>query len=328
MIEQRLVNVHMITIRGQQADRVLVQTLKVLFERQGASGSVLLLPRKSAMDRYLAVGNVEVVLAAMAAGIETVSGLIGHWPSDVHSTIPAGLSEVRKLPDVAPAYSDPDALPPLDRARHYASQVEKYGSQKKAARALRIPRSRINNAVQLLKLHVSVQQALQEQLICESAARTISMAPTATQQQELLRWYCESQPRPPIRELEASIRTLVAQEGDATANGKLVRRFCSEFSEQHGVTLRYISTGVGGWCSLDVADQNHGAHVFSRLMQSCDLDKHRPSARKIRDGLRIRFHVQSNAELQNMLSVFQTRPQNAEERGRQENARTFFGIPE
>lgn len=258
----------------------------------------------------------------MAAEIETVSGLIGHWPVDVRSTIPAGLSEARNLPDCAPVYSDPDALPPLDRARHFAAQVEKYGSQKKAAGALRIPRSRINNAVQLLKLHVSVQQALQEQLICESAARTISLAPTATQQRELLHWYCESQPRPPIRELEASIRTLAAQEGDATANGKLVQRYCSEFSEQHGVTLRYTSTGVGGWCSLDVADENQGAHVFSRLMQAGDLDKHRPSARRIRDGLRIRFHVQSNAELQQMLSIFTARTVEAENSAHRKDFRT------
>jgi hypothetical protein len=206
--------------------------------------------------------------------------------------------------------------------------VEQYGSQKKAARALKIPRSRINNAVQLLKLHATVQQALQEQLICESAARTISLAPTEAQQRMLLRWYCETQPRPPIRELEASIRTLVAQEGDATANGKLVQRFCAEFAEQHGITLRYASTGAGGWCSLDIADETEGAQVFARILQAGALDQQRPSARKIRGGLRIRFHVQSNTELEQMLSVVPAQIERTEKPAPQVNVRNFFGMPE
>lgn len=318
MIEQRPVHVQMIVTRHVRIDANLVQRLTTVFAEKGVSGCVLLLPRGSDHERYKAVAHGEIVLAAKAAGIETVWGLVGPWPADLKSVMPDigvltpsvdGAGSDSYVPESA-AF-DPERLPPLDRARFYAAALHRYGSHRKAAHALNIPRSRINNAVQLLKLDAQVQQALLEQHICESAARTMSLVADHVQQRRLLDWYLRALPRPTIRELEASLRTLAAKEGDPTVNGRLVQRYCDEFTEQMGVRLRYTSTGVGGWCSLDIADDAQGALLFGRLLQVAPSHQCRASARKTGTLLRIQFHVDSPRHLQQILSVVQrvVRPQ-------------------
>lgn len=315
MIEQRPVHVQMIVTRHVRIDKDLVQRLTTVFAEKGVSGCVLLLPRKSSQERYRAVAHAEIVVAAKALGIETVWGLVGPWPADLKAVLPdlgdlsCSASEVGS--GVLEGVGDPDQLPPLDKARFYAAVLERHGSHRKAAHALNIPRSRINNAVQLLKLDGQVQQALQDNHICESAARTLSLVTDHAQQRQLLDWYLRALPRPTIRELEASLRTLAAQEGDPTVNGRLVQRYCNEFTEQVGIRLRYASTGVGGWCSLDVADDAQGALLFGRLLQVASSDRCRVSARKTGSLLRIRFHVDSPRHLEQVLSAVQrvVRPQ-------------------
>lgn len=309
VIEQRLVHVQLIVTRSLQAEPERVRQLARLFSAQGAaSGLVLLQPRSSPQARYRVAAQGEIVLAAQSAGLESVWALVGPWPDGLKPLVPdsgsvAGTTAV--MDDAVAGFGqEPGALSPMARAQFYAEQIGRYGSQRRAARALGgIPRSRLNNAVQLLKLDGLVQQALQAGDICESAARTLALVADHGQQRRLLDWYLMELPRPTIRELEASVRTLAAQEGDPTANGKLVQRFCSSFSEQHGVRLQFAATGLGGWCSLDVADDDQGALLFARLLRVNPADRCRVSARKRGTLLRIRFHVESPTHLDQVLSA-------------------------
>lgn len=318
MIEQRPVHVQMITKRTALIDTNRVQQLKEIFAKRGVSGCVLLLPRQSTQERYKAVAHAEIVLAAMALGIETVWALVGPWPDDlmalmpdtpdstISSTLPSSTTALALPSAGLTVPASPEDMPPLERARFYEAQLRHYGSHRKAAKALGgIPRSRINNAIQLLKLDEQVQRALEAQQICESAARTLSLVPDHAHQIRLLDWYLREHPHPTIRELESSVRTLAASEGDPTANGMLTRRFCEEFSEQFGVRLRYVPTGMGGWCSLDVSDDEQGALLFARLLQIEQSDRYRVSARKTGAILRIRFHVESPHHLEQVLCAAQ-----------------------
>lgn len=333
MIEQRPVHVQMILTRHARIDRGLVQWLSVIFAEKGVSGCVLLLPRHSPEERYKAVAHAEIVVAAKAVGIETVWGLVGPWPADLRfvmpdlghlrseGELPFSAGETGSRPGVRVDVLDPEQLPPLERARFYAAAIKQHGSQRKAARALGIPRSRINNAVQFLKLDAQVEKALLDNQICESAARTMSLLADHAQQRRLLDWYQQALPRPTIRELEASLRTLAAQQGDPTVNGKLVQRYCDEFTEQVGIRLHYAATGVGGWCSLDVADDALGALLFGHLLQVAQSDRYPVSARKTGSLLRIRFHVESPRHLEQMLSSVQlmVRPEAIATAGPQES---------
>lgn len=299
MPEQKLTHVDMINLRGIEHNVDLVNLLRQQFENAAAaSGLVLVSPRRTAMDRYKVVANAEIVLAARAVGIETVWVLEAEWPEGLRPVIPELGVSVASVNESE--IGEPSC--PIAKAEYYQSAVKRYGSQYEAAAALGVSRSRVKNYLLLLRLHEDILQALQEGRIYESAARTIALTPDTNRQMELYQWYVSQSTKPTIRELEAAIRTLSRGHGDPTATKSLIDRFCDEFSAEHGIQLDYVSTGLGGWSTIKLADQQLASLIYQRLLDFGASVADKVSTRKVGELIKVRFHCPSTTHLQTILS--------------------------
>lgn len=304
MIERRIVSTQLINLSHTNPNRLLVTHLTRLLQQDGGpQGIVFLLPRKQPMDRYRPVANSEVVHAALLAGEEAVQALIGEWPTDIPDLLPieglltASSIERRPISPSAAAPTDPTELEPLDRARHYAEQVKIYGSQDKAAFNLGVPRSTINNAVQLLKLIPEVQTALKQGCVGESAARTMALA-DAKHQLRLLDWYVGSDPKPTIRELEQAIRFIGQNDGDFRTGKKLGQQFASVLSEAFGCEIVFRNTGRGGWCKVKVSDLE--SPIAAGILANSKL-RHKTKFVKEGGGAELTFKYADNDDLMSVL---------------------------
>lgn len=301
-MEKRIVNTQLISLNNTRLNQIVVRQLVPLFREEGVSGLVLLFPRSNPMQRYKPAANAEIVAAAIAAGHDSVQALVAEWPSDLPELIPWDLllqsasAQASTVETVAPSTTTPDQGP-LARAAYFAGAVKQYGSQAKAAQALKLHRSTINNALQLLKLHPVVQSALLSQHINESAARTIALT-DKIHQVTLLDWYLSSESRPSIRELERAVRFIGQGEGDFRVGSLLEGQFATLIGETYGCQVSFQTMGQGGRCIVSCTDPH--AHIISHILNIA-APRHKATLIKDGEGAKLSFRYADSDDLMQIL---------------------------
>lgn len=264
-IEIRLVSIDMIDLKLGSFNQYLVRTLVDEAEDDILDAIVFLRPRPSPLHRYPVYASPEVAIAARELGMTGVRAMIADWPQETVSLIPqevlsALIKADRKQSNPgASKQSKQDAVlsqvpeTPIALAKYYQSLIKRHGSQARAGKAIGKSRAHINNFAQLLKLTPLVADAVEQGRVPHSAGRIIAIADNPLHQIELYDWYISQQPRPTIRELEISLKTVTTDSGGPSSAKVDVDSYSRLMSEELGVDFRIRPTGgTSGWCSVGI----------------------------------------------------------------------------
>lgn len=287
MQELRLISVDMIETKKHCKNRRLVDAMLARARAvDGGSehlGIVIVRPQSGVFPRYDTIKGADVVFAARELGNPGVWALVLHRESNEQAI----LSAIESLTVLASNYDETSLVEtdaasnarggegghqteynngdPVAFARLVSSVVDEEGSQHAAAAKLRMSRSKIQNALRLMKLPSKVLAAVSEGQISAGAARALSYVKDENQLERL--FLALKTNSLSVRQIEEVVAGRMVLD-DVLFRDIEIRRLESIISERIGAPVRIgIKDRQSGVVTLSL-HESLVAEVIEKLMDS------------------------------------------------------------